>query len=103
MELVQKRLELGRKKYGHGVRVRDNPQTWGTLRDSWMDMAQEEFLDGIVYVLADFIREIGVGGSHGCEDDNRLIMFYLKNPNLIDSEKHKRMITILLECCELCE
>ena len=93
---------MGRKKYGHGVRATDNPQTWGTQRDSWMEMAQEEFLDGIVYVLTDFIREIDASGSLG-EDDNELILFYLKNTELIDSTKHHKMVTTLLECCELCE
>ena len=99
---VHKRLYLGLKKYGHGVRAMDNPQTWGTHRDSWMEMAQEELLDGIVYVLTDFIRGVGTSGTLG-EDDNELIMFYLKNLDTVDSPKHKLMITKLLECCELCE
>ena len=99
---VHKRLHLGLKKYGHGVRAMDNPQTWGTVKNSWMEMAQEEFLDGIVYVLTDFIRSVGTSGTLG-EDDNELIMFYLKNLETIDSPRHKTMITKLLECCELCE
>ena len=102
MELLQNRLELGRKKYGHGVRVNDNPQTWGTIKNSWMEMAQEEFLDGIVYVLADFVRGVDAGGVTG-EDDNETILFYTRNINLIDSEKHRNMVTTLLKYCELCE
>ena len=101
-DLVLKRLELGREKYGHGVRATDNPQTWGTRRDSWMEMAQEEFLDGIVYIITDFIRNVGTSGVIG-EDDNELIMFYLNNLDTVDSPKHKLMITKLLECCELCK
>ena len=101
-ELVQKRLEMGREKYGHGVRATDNPQTWGTQKNSWMEMAQEEFLDGIVYVITDFIRDVGVSGTI-CEDDNETIMLYVRNPDLIDSEKHRKMVTTLLEYCELCE
>lgn len=99
---VQKRLQLGLKKYGHGVRATDNPQTWGTAKNSWLEMAEEEFLDGIVYVLTDFIRSVGTSGTLG-EDDNELIMFYLKNLDTVDSSKHKLIITKLLECCELCE
>ena len=99
---VLKRLDLGRQKYGHGVRASDNPQTWGTQRDSWMEMAQEEFLDGIVYIVTDFIRTVGVSGVIG-EDDNETIMLYVRNPELMDSEKHRTMVTTLLKYCELCE
>ena len=99
---VYKRLMLGRDKYGHGVRATDNPQTWGTKKDSWLEMAEEEFLDGIVYVITDFIRGNGTSGPIG-EDDNELIMFYLRNLDTIDSAKHRVLITKLLECCELCE
>ena len=102
MDKVRQRLDLGRKKYGHGVRARDNPQTWGTVRNSWLEMAEEEFLDGIVYVITDFIKETGAGGTLG-EDDNEVILFYVRNPNLIDSEKHRNLIIKLRECCELCE
>lgn len=93
---------MGRKKYGHGVRANDNPQTWGTPRDSWMHMAREEFLDGVVYVLADFIRSIGAAGTMG-EDDNELILFYAKNTVCIDSDRHREMVTTLLRYSELCE
>jgi hypothetical protein len=91
---------MGRKKYGHGVRATDNPQTWGTHKNSWLEMAQEEFLDGIVYVVTDFIRQVGVEKQG--EDDNETIMFYVKNPELMDSEKHRKMVTTLLEYSELC-
>lgn len=93
MELLTERLEIGKKKYGHGVRVRDNPQTWGVQKNSWMEMAQEEFLDGIVYVIADFIREIDLVTTG--EDDNHMILFYAKNTSLIDSYKHRYMVESL--------
>ena len=47
------RLELGLRKYNQGVRVGDNTQKWGTKGNSWLDMAKEEFLDAIIYIIAD--------------------------------------------------
>ena len=49
-------MSMGKEKYGHGVRVDDDTTTWGTKTNSWMDMADEEFLDAIIYVVADYIR-----------------------------------------------
>ena len=52
LEEVRERMEMGREKYGHGVRVDDDTRTWGTRNNSWLNMAREEFLDAIVYVTA---------------------------------------------------
>ena len=56
MELIDERLTLGRERYGHGVRVDDDTTTWGTKNNSWIDMANEEFLDAMIYITADYIR-----------------------------------------------
>ena len=56
MEEILSRLELGLRKYNHGVRVNDDTRTWGTRMNSWMEMAKEEFLDAIIYVVADYIK-----------------------------------------------
>lgn len=32
---IQARLDVGRKRYGHGVRADDNTREWGTQRNSW--------------------------------------------------------------------
>ena len=56
MKLLQARLELGKKRYGHGVRVKDDTRTWGTKRDSWEEMMLEEALDGMIYSAAAMIR-----------------------------------------------
>lgn len=53
--LILERLRLGKSKYGHGVRVDMDTMTWGTKKSSWLEMAREEFLDAIVYVIADYI------------------------------------------------
>jgi hypothetical protein len=108
-EELLSRLELGLRKYNHGVRVNDDTRTWGTRTNSWMEMAREEFLDGIIYVAADYIRIGRNGKEHKSlleiefndyyrKDDNRLIMYILDNYTRIDSPKHKKMISTLCSC-----
>lgn len=125
MDYILDRLALGREKYGHGVRVDDDTTTWGTSKNSWMEMAREEFLDGIIYIVADYIRvgresdkkagdmEIEyVVNKPGFlettdvkkfieEDDNELIKYILCNKELMEPCKHKTLIYSLfsmLEC-----
>ena len=56
LELITKRMELGQKRYGHGIRVNDDTRQWGTKEDSWNEMALEEVLDGMIYMAAQIIR-----------------------------------------------
>jgi len=56
-EQITKRLEIGKKRYGHGVIVDSDTTEWGTPQNSWIDMAIEEFLDGLIYIIADYIRK----------------------------------------------
>ena len=65
------RLQLGLKKYNHGVRVDDDTRDWGTPVNSWLYMAKEEFLDAIIYVAADYIRMYGLKRDENEEDDNQ--------------------------------
>ena len=83
------RLELGLKRYNHGVRVDDDTQTWGTPKDSWMEMAKEELLDAIIYVIADYIR---TQEERGENDDNELIMKYANDLKLVKSQKHRLIL-----------
>ena len=53
------RLDLGLKRYNHGVRVNDDTRSWGTPTNSWLDMAKEEFLDAVIYIIADYLRTKG--------------------------------------------
>ena len=94
MEFVSKRLTLGREKYGHGVRTRDNPRTWGTDKDSWLEMADEEFADGVVYIVADYIRNFEPSSDR--DDDNDRILELLESPSLMKSESHRRKIETLM-------
>ena len=83
------RLDLGLERYGHGVRVDDDTRTWGTPKDSWMEMAKEELLDAIIYVVADYIRSCEERGEN---DDNDLIMKYANDLKLIKSQKHRLIL-----------
>ena len=60
-EHVLKRLlirsEKGKQIYGHGVRPADDTRQWGTLTNDWLEMAEEELLDAIMYVSADYHRD----------------------------------------------
>ena len=80
------RLELGLRKYNHGVRTDDD------TRDSWLHMAREEFLDAMIYVAADYIRVSGLKRDESEEDDNKLIMRVIDLYNDIDSPKHKMLL-----------
>lgn len=56
MKLLRERLELGKSRYGHGVRVDDDTTQWGTKENSWELMMLEEALDGMIYSAAAMIR-----------------------------------------------
>jgi len=99
MDLIEQRMEFGKAKYGHGVRVTDDTTTWGTTQNSWMHMALEEFLDGIIYVVADYIRTREV--VHSEPDDNRRILHLLREPELIESPKHKQMVDALFRLIKM--
>lgn len=128
-DLILERLKLGKTKYGHGVRVDDDTMTWGTKKDSWMHMAKEEFLDGIIYVIADYIRkgresiklmsylEFRYMYTHDFvksedprkwleenrpKDDNGLILFILRRVHMIESPTHRHMVKSLINMLYFC-
>ena len=99
MDLIRERLAFGKEKYGHGVRVNDDTTTWGTPVNSWLYMALEEYLDGIIYVVADYIRTREV--AHSETDDNKRILFLLEHPQFIYSEKHQEMVQALFKLIKM--
>lgn len=86
------RLELGLKKYNHGVRVDDDTRDWQTPVNSWLYMAREEFLDAMIYVAADYIRNTGLKRDESEEDDNKLIMRVIGGYTEMGSAKHKMLL-----------
>ena len=123
------RLELGKERYGHGVIVNSDTREWGTPENSWINMCQEELLDAVIYIIADYIRkgresekivsELELDFKiddrfakapdpvkhllelHD-EDDNALIMHIVKNYNKIESPKHKMLVWNLLNMLLVC-
>ena len=104
-EKLTDRLDVGMERYGHGVIVNSDTREWGTPANSWMQMAEEEFLDGIIYVVADYIRQgresdtrmSNLEREYNCHkpDDNELIMYIVNNFNDMESVKHKKMLNVL--------
>jgi hypothetical protein len=122
-EQIVGRLQIGKERYGHGVIVDSDTREWGTPKNSWIDMAVEEFLDAIIYVIADYIRQGRQSSRLLTEleldykvnddfarapdpveyllenhepDDNKLIMHILRNYNKIESPKHHMLVWNLL-------
>lgn len=56
LRLLKARLQLGRERYGHGMRVDDDTRQFGTPDNDWELMALEELLDGLIYTTASIIR-----------------------------------------------
>jgi len=98
IDLVSERLNLGKEKYGHGVRTHMDTTTWGTPKNSWIEMAMEEYLDAIVYTVADYIRKFEEPSQ---PDDNTRIMELTKNPEHMLSACHEKLVNSLKELVEL--
>ena len=50
MFLLKERLQIGRDRYGHGIRVMADTREWGTPADSWAELGLEEALDLCLYL-----------------------------------------------------
>ena len=88
-EFILKRFELGKTKYGHGVRVDMDTVTWGTPKNSWLEMAIEEYIDAIIYIAADYIRNFETSVR---PDDNERILELACNPEYMLSDFHTMSI-----------
>lgn len=86
---IEERLAIGRERYGHGVRSMDDTRQWGTKVDSWLLMADEELLDALIYVAADYIRKYNLSSE---PDDNALIQRCITEPYIIKSTYHQNLI-----------
>ena len=123
------RLELGKERYGHGVIVNSDTREWGTPENSWINMCQEELLDAVIYIVADYIRKGRESEKMMCEleldfkiddkfanapdpvkhllemhdeDDNALIMHIVKNYSKIESPKHHMLVWNLMNMLLVC-
>lgn len=96
---MEERLKIGKERYGHGVRSWDDTTTWGTPTNSWLEMAREEFYDGIVYLITHYIRTYGISKQE--DDDNILIIHLSQNTHLINDEKIKNAVEVLKDVSTL--
>ena len=107
MDKINERLAIGRKRYGHGVRVDDDTTTWGTKANSWIEMAEEELLDCLIYIAADYIRQKRKEGTEFIfrisDDDNEYIKHVLTTYDVnMDACFHKTMIVTLFNMLRRC-
>ena len=63
IDKIKSRMALGRERYGHGIRLEDDTRQWGTKKNSWLEMCEEEILDGIIYSSAHYLRTTKESGS----------------------------------------
>lgn len=56
LQLLKNRLKLGRERYGHGVKIHQDTTLHGTKQNDWLEMAEEELLDGMIYMTAYILR-----------------------------------------------
>ena len=61
LEKIDKRLDFGKKKYGHGIIIEDDTTKYSNNWDkcsaqNWLMMGYEEMLDGCVYLSAELLR-----------------------------------------------
>ena len=56
LEMIRERMDVGKKRYGHGLRINDDTRQWGTSEDSWTEMGLEEVLDLSIYLSAQILR-----------------------------------------------
>jgi len=53
---IDKRMKVGMERYGHGIILESDTRTWGTRENSWLEMCEEELLDGMVYTISEMLR-----------------------------------------------
>ena len=65
---IKMRFDLGRKRYGHGLSISSDVSKWTQNKtDDWLEMAYEEFYDGLIYLSAAYLREKECGTTNDNE------------------------------------
>lgn len=97
IKIIKGRMKIGKDRYGHGLKSEMDTRQWGTLNNSWLEMAEEEYLDAIVYVLADYIKREKNPIRGACSDDNDCILALVNRPDSIKSEFHRETVLSLIQ------
>ena len=97
-ETLRVRMEKGRAKYGHGLQSAMDTRQWGTTTNSWLEMAEEEYMDGIMYILTDYLR---FKGSPAGRDNSPDLLELIYGPiESITSLPHREMLLGNVELLE---
>lgn len=86
------RFAVGKARYNHGVVVDSDTRDFGTLTNSWIEMAREEILDAIIYIISDYIRCCEEPRVISDGDDNERILHYANHIECIKNPLHKLQI-----------
>jgi hypothetical protein len=84
LELIQERMEVGVKRYGHGLKKEDDTTQYGTKTDSWTEMGLEEALDLSIYLSTQLLRILDK------EENGRQEIAKLKDANVVMRKKIQR-------------
>jgi hypothetical protein len=77
---INKRLDIGITKYGHEIRINDDTRQFGTQKNSWLEMMEQELLDAAIYLTANIMRNSNI------ENDSQNLK--LKECLLVYKEEH---------------
>ena len=69
LDIIKERMKVGERRYGHGMRIRDDTTQYGTKTDSWTEMGLEEILDLVIYLSAQILRRLD--GEAKLQDEAR--------------------------------
>ncbi len=56
LNLLVERMEIGKERYGQGIRKDDDTRKFGCEDDSWLEMELQEVLDGMIYTATSILR-----------------------------------------------
>jgi hypothetical protein len=81
---LRSRLQLGKERYGQGVVTSD--------AYNWINEAEEELLDCIIYILANYVKHYQYKPFGEERDDNRNMMYLWRNKHFMEPCTTKTML-----------
>jgi hypothetical protein len=96
---INKRLEFGYTKYGHGVDIHQNMGDYTQSgMNSFLEMQLEEIMDGIIYTVCSYLRiKNNIQHSTSMFKHNDLIKKIIDNPELVDILEYKNLLNKMMD------